>query len=88
MSALAKRGLNRAPVLVRQDPVEDPAHVALLVDRIVLASAEDMRVLAQQPRAHRIERGRGNAACPFLAERVGQPESQRAGRTLNITARI
>jgi len=46
----------------------------------VLGAPEQLRVLAQQAGAHRMERGRSDHSRPLLAQQVGQPQSQLAGR--------
>ena len=51
----------------------------LVVDRVALGAPEHAGVLAQQPRAHRVKRRRGDAARDGLAEQVGEPQPQLAG---------
>jgi hypothetical protein len=80
LAAISQRSLNLGAFMVGEDPVDHPSHVPLVVDRVPLGAAEQLCVLAQQPRAHRVERGRCDLACPLLAQQVGEPESQFASR--------
>jgi hypothetical protein len=46
----------------------------------VLGAAEQLRVLAQQARAHRVKRRRGDRSGSILAEQLSEAQSQLAGR--------
>jgi hypothetical protein len=72
--------LHDRELLVGEDPVDHAAHIALVVDRVVLGATEQLRVLAQQPGANRMECGCGDAARPLMPEQVGEPQAQLAGR--------
>jgi hypothetical protein len=60
--------------------LDHPAHVALVVDRVLVGAAEQMRVLAQQPSAHRVEGGGRDLAGPLLSEKFDEPQPQLARR--------
>jgi hypothetical protein len=67
LAVVAKRPLN-AGRRSRQQPIQDVAHVALVVDRVALAAPEYVRALAQKPRAHGVKRRRGHRASDRIAE--------------------
>ena len=79
LPVVRERPLDLAALGVGQQPVDHAAHVRLVVDRVALGATEHARVLAQQPRAHRVKRRRGHAAGDALAEQVGEPQPQLAG---------
>jgi hypothetical protein len=81
LAALGQRLLNAGALLVGEDPVDHSAHVALVVDRVLLGAPEQVGVLAQQSGAHRVERGRCDAPRLVLAEQVSQPQTQLARGT-------
>ena len=62
LPVVGQRPLDLTPFGVRQQPVDHPAHVGLVVDRVALGAPEHARVLAQQPRAHRVKRRRRDRA--------------------------
>jgi hypothetical protein len=79
LPAVPQRPLDVPALGVREQPVDHPAHIALVVDRVALGAAEHRCVLAQQPRAHGVKRRRGHRACDRLAEQVREPEPQLSG---------
>jgi hypothetical protein len=70
--APGERVLDLRPLLVRQQPFDHAAQVALVVDRVRVGAPEDGGVLAQDPRADGVKRHRGDAACAVFAEQVGE----------------
>ena len=76
---VGERPLDLSARRVGEQPVDHPAHVGLVIDGVALGAPERAGVLAQQPRAHRVKRGRGDAARDRLAEQVGQAQPQLAG---------
>jgi hypothetical protein len=79
LAVVGQRPLDLAALGVGEQPVDHPAHVPLVVDRVSLGAPEHARVLAQQPRAHRMERRRHHGTRDGLSQQVGEPQPQLRG---------
>ena len=81
LPVVGQRPLDLTPFGVGQQPVDHPAHVGLVVDRVALGAPEHAGVLAEQPRAHRVKRRRRDRAGDGFAEQIGEPQAELAGGT-------
>ena len=79
LSVVGERLLDPAALGVGQQPLDDLAHVGLVVDRVCVGAPEHGGVLSEQPRADRVEGGGGDAARLLFAEQVGEPQPELAG---------